>query len=186
MEEKKNLTLSINKEVLEKARELGLNLSALTESILKTASLTEEKLVKTDDLRKIYRKIFQEIASIMQEWSQTYFLRIGGKVVEEEFKDQKGKLFLNDIYHVYYLDPNGKIEHYIEEPFEQTIKIWNLKDEDWPIQYFYKSEKIISRLIEMLYKRAKQNKEQMEDLKILENVLKKLRAKEEKKSENGK
>ena len=181
---KKNLTLSIDKGVLEKAKKLGLNLSNITENILKTTSLVEGKeIVSTEDLRDFYRNVFLEISSIMKKWGVTYFLTIGGYSSNEEFRKQDGKVFFEEISHLYYLDPSGKIEYYMEEPVEQTIRIWKLNDEDWPTQYFYKSEKIISNLIEMIYKTTERNKEKLDDLGILKNVLEKLKNKENDKSE---
>jgi len=181
---KKNLTLSIDKDVLEKAKKLGLNFSNITENILKTTSLIKDKeIVSNEDLRDFYRKVFLEISSIMNQWGVLYFIRIGSNISNEEFREQDGKVFFEEISHIYYLDPSGKIEHYIGEPIEQTVRIWKLNDEDWPTQYFYKSEKIISNLIEMIYKTTERNKEKLEDLEILKNILEKLKNKRGDKSE---
>jgi len=62
MKSKANLTVRIDKEVLEKSKELGLNLSATTEGFLKVASLIKgEKLVTSKELRSAYCEIFRDI-----------------------------------------------------------------------------------------------------------------------------
>ncbi len=182
MEEKKNLTLRINKEVLEKAKKLGLNLSSVTEGFLKTVSFAgEKKVVRTKELRDYYRKAFMEIIDLMQEWGITSYLEIGGHSEEQEFIDSKGNASSHVFSHEYLLTPEGIIEHYLSD-FEKTLNKWKL-NEDWPVQYVYESGKIISNLVDLLYRRAEKNKEKVEDLNILKSVLGKLRGRKEEKNE---
>jgi hypothetical protein len=172
-EKKKNLTVRIDEKVIEKAKELGLNLSALTESILKTASLSENKgIAKTSEVRENYVKIFIKIIDIMREWGTTYFLKIAeyDEIAETCDRDRKYTAF--EMTHHYYLNPNGVIEHHIYD-IEQIVDKWRL-NEDWPVQNILKSDKLISNLIELLYQRAKDNKEKLKDIEILKNILNKL------------
>ncbi len=61
--EKKKLTLSIDSEVIEKAKELGLNLSEITEKALKISSLSpnDDKIATPDKLREVYVDVLNKI-----------------------------------------------------------------------------------------------------------------------------
>lgn len=165
MAEKTNLTIRIDKEVLKKAKELELNLSATTEGFLKVASLSKEKkIIKTTDLRNEYRKIFLDLIILLRLWGITY-LKIGADI------DQEG------LNHEYYLNPErGEIEHCIDE-MDHTIKIWKLNDE-WPIVQILSTEEIIKNLVNKIYNTAKENKKRLEDIEILKKILKELNPKE--------
>ena len=70
MSEKKKLTLSINSEVIEKAKRLGLNLSEITENALKLYSLghDNDKIVTADKLREVYADVLKKISKILKKW----------------------------------------------------------------------------------------------------------------------
>lgn len=170
-EEKKNLTIRIDEKVLEKARALGLNLSATTESILKTASLAEGTgIVKTQDLRNHFTKVFIEIIEIMKKWEVASYLEVGRYA---EWDEERGPIF----DHIFYLTPEGKIEEFLDGP-EHTVGSWRL-NENWPTQHIHRSDKLIAKLVDVLYRRAEMNRVQLEDIGILKNILTKLKKKDE-------
>ncbi|MCZ7392248.1 MAG: type II toxin-antitoxin system CcdA family antitoxin [Candidatus Methanoperedens sp.] len=68
--EKKKLTLSINSEVIEKAKKLGLNLSEITEKALKISSLSpDDNIVTPDKLREVYIDVLKKISEILKKWN---------------------------------------------------------------------------------------------------------------------
>ena len=163
MAEKKKLTLSIDSEVIEKAKKLGLNLSEITEKALKISSLSDDNRVTPDKLREVYVDILKIILKILKRWDVRQ-LKIG------EFYEEQGlirywfqlvpsrvELFSN----IPNMGPEG------QEP-EQT---WHLEDENLPIFKFYDAEKIITNLIDKLYDKANKNKETIDKLQILKNIL---------------
>jgi len=68
--EKKKLTLSVDSDVIQKAKELGLNLSEITESALKMTSFAnEEGRITQEKLIKAYQNVFQVMAPILKKWN---------------------------------------------------------------------------------------------------------------------
>lgn len=158
--EKKKLTLSINSEVIQKAKKLGINLSELTENALKLHSLGHngEKIITPDKKREAYTEILTIILKILVKWGIEE-LRIGSDGDE-------------NVYYTYMLS-SGKVflwADYLSED-EGPLKTWQLSDENLPINNFYDPEKIITNLIDELYKKAKENKETLDKLQILKNIL---------------
>lgn len=160
---KKKLTLSINSEVIEKAKKLGLNLSEITEKALKISSLSDDQIVTPDKLREVYIDILKIILKILKKWDLRQ-LKIGG------FYEEDGL-----IYYWYQLAPDrvnlwSDIPAGSGEP-EEPVKTWHLEDENLPISNFDDPEKIITSLIDKLYDKANKNKEILNKLQILKNIL---------------
>ncbi len=169
--EKTNLTLRINQEVVEKARQLGINLSSIIESMLKTENLAkDEEAITPTIMRESYRKVFSDILNIIKEWG--IYLKIGEEKENITFRDEKGraKIYPMDFY--YYLTPKNKIE--ICDEVGDPGTEWNLA-EDWPINNLFEPDEIIENLINELHKKAETNKEKIQKLSLLKNVLEKLK-----------
>ncbi|TAN37535.1 MAG: hypothetical protein EPN24_06205 [Candidatus Methanoperedens sp.] len=167
--EKKKLTLSIDSEVIEKAKELGLNLSEITEKALKISSLSpnDDKIATPDKLREVYVDVLKKISKILLKWD--IHLKIGSYTDLVEFADSDGKKSSHYIDFDYLLSPNEvSLWGYSSEEPE---KIWQFDDEKLPINKFYPPDKIITNLIDDLYKKSKCNKEIINKLQILKNIL---------------
>lgn len=167
--EKKKLTLSINSEVIEKAKKLGLNLSEITENALKISSLSpDDKIVTPDQLREAYIAILKEISKILKKWDTK--LEIGPERDLVESTDSSGKkIYFYDINYNYILSSYG-VELW-SIPYEVPDKIWEFDDENLPVTSFYDPEKIITNLINALYNKTNKNKEILNKLQILKNIL---------------
>ena len=158
--EKKKLTLSINSEVIEKAKGLGINLSEVTENALKLYSLghDNDKIVTTDKLRDVYAGVLKKISEILKKWDTS--LLIGSSYSP-----------ITNIRYSYNLYPD-KVYLWSDEPdAEEPEKTWQLDDKTLPIYSFYEPDKIITNLINELYDRANTNKEVLDKLQILKNIL---------------
>lgn len=159
MAEKKKLTLSIDSEVIEKAKKLGLNLSEITENALKISSLglDEDKIVTTDELREVYVEVLKNISKIIEKWDTSLMV---------------GSYFnpITDIGYKYILYPN-EVYLWSSELEENPEKTWKLDDKNLPIYNFYEPDKIITNLINELYEKANKNKEILGKLQILKNIL---------------
>ena len=164
MAEKKKLTLSIDSEVIGKAKKLGLNLSEITEKALKMSSLNDENIVTPDKLREVYVDIFETIIKILIKWDLSE-LNIGGF-------DEEG----TPVYYWFELVP-GRVNLLSNIPnmgpvgYQEPESTWRLEDENLPIFKFYSPEKIITNLIDKLYDKANDNKDFLNKLQILKNVL---------------
>ncbi len=164
MAEKKKLTLSINSEVIEKAKSLGLNLSEITEKALQISSLDSDQIVTPDKLREAYISILKLIIKILKKWD-LWQLKIG------DFYDEDG------IIHSWYQLTPEKVKLWEEDlrvppdPYDEPVKIWQLDDENLPISSFDDPDEIITNLINKLYDKANKNKETLNKLQILKNIL---------------
>jgi hypothetical protein len=67
MSEKQKLTLSVNKNVVEKAKEMGINISEITESVLKGFAFTPKDL-NDKELYSRYRSLFDVMLPLMKKY----------------------------------------------------------------------------------------------------------------------
>ncbi len=155
MSNKKKLTLSINSDVIKKAKELNLNLSEITETALKITTLDNDKLISPDELRIVYVDIIKKIAAIIKKWDIQ--LTIG---LDYEEDIPFGHYTLTPYHVILYSEPGLTQE-----------KFWKFDDADLPITRFYEPDKIIANLINKIYERAISNKEIIDKLHILKNIL---------------
>ncbi len=164
MTEKKKLTLSINSEVIEKAKRLGLNLSEITEKALQISSLDSDQIVTPDKLREAYISILRLILKILKKWDLRQ-LKIG------DFYEEDGSI------HSWYQLTQDQVKLWREDrtvppdPYEEPVEIWHLDDENLPISNFDDPDEIITNLINKLYDKANKNKETLNKLQILKNIL---------------
>lgn len=164
MTEKKKLTLSINSEVIEKAKRLGLNLSEITEKALQISYLDSDQIVTPDKLREAYISIIILILKILKKWDVRQ-LQLG------EFYEEEGRI------HFWYQLTPDRVNLWSEDlsvgpnPYDEPIKTWHLDDENLPISNFDDPDKIITNLINKLYDKANKNKETLNKLQILKNIL---------------
>lgn len=170
MPEKKKLTLSIDSKVIEKAKELGLNLSEITEKALKISSLylDDSKLVTPDQLRKVYCDVLKEIAKILEKWGLS--LKIGSYTDNVNSIDSEGnkKLYYAGFEYIIYQDQVNLWGDFCDD---EPLKTWKCDDENLPITRFYDPEKIITSLIDKLYNQANENSKTLHKLQILKNIL---------------
>lgn len=167
---KKKLTLSVNENVIKKAKELGISLSDVTEKALKITSFghENEKLVTPDILRKVNLQILKELIKIIKKWEIQF--RIGSYTDYEETITSGGNTEPIPVECEYYLLPSGRVELWLSD-FEVTRSTWELDDPDLPVINFDDPDKIISRLVDKLYDQAKENKERLQKLSILKNII---------------
>ncbi len=169
--EKTNVTLRINKEVIEKARELGLNLSSITENMLKTENLLkDEGVITPKKIREAYRKVFLTLLEILKEWGT--YVKIGEHTEDLITSDSKGRESKYSQNFVYYLSPQGMVEVCFEDDAE-ALQSWGFH-EDWPVNYLFDPEKLIENIVDRLYTQSQENKEKMQKLTLLKNVLEKI------------
>lgn len=169
--EKTNVTLRISKEVIDKARELDINLSSITESMLKTESFVKgAKLATPKKMRETYRKIFIHLSEILKDWE--VYLKIGEDRRVSIFKDAEGKKSLHEMDYIYYLSYYGTIEACDDDG--EALNEWGLHEE-WPVNILYEPEKLIENLINILYGQAQSNEDKLKKLSLLKNVLEKIK-----------
>lgn len=170
MTDKKKLTLSINSTVIEKAKDLGLNLSEITEKALKISSLNldDSKLVTPDKLCIVYGEVLKEIAKVLKKWD--LHLKIGSYNDCYGSTDSNGNEHEYGINYDYFISPD-QVYLWSDMCDYEPHDTWKFDDENLPITRFYDPEKIISSLIDELYNKANDNSKFVQKLQILKNIL---------------
>ncbi len=154
MTEKQKLTLSVEKELVEKAKKLGVNISEITETVLRHISETETKEVVTKkEVTVAYKKMFDAMLPAIKKFGASVKV---GKIVGY---DEKGNMnFDSEVY----LSSNGKF--WISDPVEATIKFEE-------VSYFSSPKKILSDYIDSLIEASERNKEELKELEIFRRVI---------------
>ncbi len=150
--EKQKLTLSVEKELVEKAKKLGVNISELTETVLRHVSETEIKEVVTkDEINVAYKKIFDAMLPAMKKFDVA--VGIGDLQLSDKDGNYSGSL---DVV----LLPDGDL--WISD-LEQRTTIEDIS--------ILSPKQILSTFIESLVKASERNKEQLKELEIFRRVI---------------
>ena len=170
-EQKQKLTLGISKDVIEKAKATGINISSITEQILKAITYDPKKNT-SEDLAKMYETFFGAIKPILKKYGAT--VRVGS--FYEGNPDA-------DIWHVTIDLSSSNLFRNIEEleEYHQVAVLDVVSD-------LFSPTKILENLLESLIKAAEKNTEKMMEfevaLRIVEALTKKSPKESKKKSKN--
>jgi len=140
---KEKLTLSVDKEVVEKAKKLGINISDITEKVLKGYT-SAQKPGKERSLSDGYQELFDSIIPLLKEFDVNVVVA-NGYVVEDE---EVGPQYPYSIY----LESDGSFWQDIFESSFTDIKKIKLNE-------FLSPKKILANLVDALV-RSKQTKEE--------------------------
>ena len=159
---KKKLTLSVDEEVIEKAKSLGLNLSEITEAVLRGFAFAPDKVEK-DVLYSKYKELFEVILPLLKEYD------VSVMIAEYSLDDDQPPL---DSYSIY-LSPNGKFwADGIEQSFSNIHQI--------SIPDFLSPKKILSNFITALADSKVKREEQLEELEMVKGIIAAITAKAKK------
>ena len=154
MTEKQKLTLSVEKELVEKAKKLGVNISEITETVLRHISETETKEVVTkEEVTVAYKKMFDAMLPAIKKFGASVGV---GKIVEY---DEEGNMNFDSKV---YLSSNGKF--WMSDPVEVTI---NFEE----VSSFSSPKEILSDYIDSLIEASERNKEKLKELEIFRRVI---------------
>lgn len=164
--DKKKLTLSVDGEVIEKAKRLGLNLSVIAENALKITSFGKEQdeLVTKDKLVQAYQVVFQAMSPILKKWDTQ--IPIGEY---SDFIDDKHEHYDTFTYYLTFKDIYLWDEIMADV---EPLRSWKLNANNLPVQKFFDPERIIKELIDKLYQIEEENKIKMKKLEVITNLLK--------------
>ncbi|MDP3765992.1 MAG: type II toxin-antitoxin system CcdA family antitoxin [Nanoarchaeota archaeon] len=163
--EKKKLTLSVDSDVILKAKELGLNLSEITENALKITSFAnEEGKITQEKLVQAYQNVFQAMAPLLKKWDIHIPIGEYSKFIDDEQQHYDTFTFFLTSDEIYLWD-----EILADE---EPLATWKLTDEKLPIKKFFDPEKIVKGLIDKLYEINEGNKIKINKLEVVTNLLK--------------
>ncbi|VVB88956.1 Post-segregation antitoxin CcdA [uncultured archaeon] len=156
MTEKQKLTLSVEKELVEKAKKLGVNISEITETVLRHISETETKEVVTkEEVTVAYKKMFDAMLPAMKKFGSV--VKVG--VVMEANRDIEGRFYIDPIGDVFLL---------------KDSELWN-QDAGATPKFeevsFYPPKEILSNYIDSLIEASEKNKEGLKELEIFRRVI---------------
>src|SRR4030042_4661323 len=146
---KEKLTLSVDKEVVEKAKKLGINISEITEKVLRGYTSAEKP---KGNLYEAYQKLFDSIVPLLKEFDCRVKIAEGYDTLVTT--DSDGKDHEYDVPINIFLESDGSF--YIDE-FDHIFKdIQSISSRD-----FLSPEKILSNLVDALAKSEEKREEKM-------------------------
>ncbi|MFZ3385258.1 MAG: type II toxin-antitoxin system CcdA family antitoxin [Candidatus Methanoperedens sp.] len=144
--EKQKLTLSVDKELVEKAKKLGVNISEITETVLRHVSETEMKEVVTqDEVNSGYKKLFDAMLPSLKKFGTS--VTIGNMIDSDHSLDVE-------------LLTNGE---FWLSAIEETTSFESIS--------FHSPKVILSKFIESLIRASEINKEQLKELEIFRRIV---------------
>lgn len=153
--EKQKLTLSVEKELVEKAKKLGVNISEITEKVLKHISETKIKdVVAKEELNEAYKKLFAAMLPALKKFNTPVV--VGTIEVEMRHKEGNIELYPDTVL----LLNSGKL--WMDE-LQATP--------NFEAVYFYPPKEILSTYIDCLIKASERNKETLKELEIFRRVI---------------
>lgn len=149
---KRKLTLTVDGEVVEKAREIGLNLSDITEKVLRGFAFSPTEGEKAE----VYGK-YKELFATMRELQREYDIYVP---IGEDFFEQGGERV--PIFQ-FLLEPSGKFSTDEGEEIGELEKI--------PLACLYEPKKILANFIKALSDAKQKWKERTEELEMARRII---------------
>lgn len=153
---KEKLTLSVDKEVVEKAKKLGINISDITEKVLKGYTSAEKP---NGTLYDAYRQLFDAIIPLLKVFGGQ--VEVGGGI--DYGIDKNGKI-VEAIDYTIFLEADGSLS---VEPFEDYISDIRKIDQ----QNFFSPEKILTNLVDVLAKSKEANEEKTRQIMMAKRIV---------------
>ncbi|MBS3921962.1 MAG: type II toxin-antitoxin system CcdA family antitoxin [Nitrosarchaeum sp.] len=148
-EQKQKLTLGISKDVIEKAKATGINISSITEQLLKVMTYDPKKNT-TEDLARVYEIFFEAIKPVLKKYGA--MVRVGS--FYEGNPDSQ-------IFHVTIDLSSSNLYRNIEELEEyHEVAVLDV------VSDLFNPTKILENLLESLIKAAEKNTEKMKEFEI--------------------
>jgi len=150
---KRKLTLTVDNAVIEKAKEIGLNLSDITERVLRGFAFSAN-VGGESAIREKYKELFATIRPLLREYG-IRFIAIGEDSAED---DDIGYIRFTE----FFLEASGKITD------EQDSKI---DIETLPVTCLYEPKSILANFINALSEARQKSKEKVEELEMARRII---------------
>lgn len=151
---KNKLTLSVDKEVVEKAKGLGMNLSGIMEDVLRGFTFKPSK-TDIDSVYSGYEDIFKLMKSSLRDYDASVV------VAEDPIYDDKGHLF--DEGKIYLLRDGTFWNEFSEVTFKDIREI--------PLYSFLSPPKILSYFVSALSNAKEKRQEKLGELELAKRIL---------------
>jgi hypothetical protein len=148
-EQKHKLTLGIDKDVIERAKAAGVNISAVTEHLLKAITYQPNGGNTRDDVVKAYDALFKAATDILNQYDTAF--EVGRR---KRYEEVDGKKVLTEGLLVYYPGPG------ILDSEWQSYEVGSV------LHCLYDPYTLLHKLISALLESAEQNKEKIRELEF--------------------
>lgn len=149
---KKKLTLSVDEKVIEKAKDLGINLSEVTEGILRGFAFKPDESDKKAEYRQ-YQELFKVMVPLLQEYSTGVKVAVRVPDVDET----------NYATVEYYLTQDGRIWIDEVETYVDMEKV--------PIWMYLEPKEILSNFLETLSRAKERRKDRLAELELAKRIV---------------
>src|SRR5262245_35933675 len=150
---KRKLTLTVDNEVVEKAKEIGLNLSEITESVLRGFAFSTDAATELVIYSK-YRELFQTMRPLLEKYDVPSV-----EVGERQEEDPDGNLYpVSPLY----LCKDGKILDMVDDEFRL---------EALPLADLYAPKTILSQFINELSNAKQRWDDKVEELEMAKRII---------------
>lgn len=156
---KEKLTLSVDEDVVKKAKKLGINISDITEKVLKGYTSAEKP---NGNLYSAYRQLFDSILPLLKEFGCD--VKIAEGIDTAVSTDSKGKEEEIEIPFDVFLESGGS---FYLDTFEYSFSdIKKISPRD-----LLSPEKILSNLVDALAKSKEANEEKMRQIMMAKRIV---------------
>jgi hypothetical protein len=146
---KQKLTLGLSKDVIERSKAAGINISSITEQLLKAITYEPSGAVTYDDLVKAFDALFKAITRILCQYRT--FVEVARYVSADTNKE-----------HIVFLTQYGTLDDHSSD-WEEGVSDFSLES---GVRYFHEPAKILENLLLVLIREAEHNKKRLAELKF--------------------
>jgi post-segregation antitoxin (ccd killing protein) len=152
---KQKLTLGIDKHVIQKAKAAGINISAITEQVLKAITYQPNNGNTREDVARAYKALFEKAQLLMSKYSAlTFQIDVGQGLSNKIQLDSDSGLLIWDAHQGKIIKDNASVDSVLE--------------------LLYEPMEILQNLIAGLTIGAEENKEKISELKFALRLVKAL------------
>jgi len=151
---KKKLTLSVDEEIVDKAKTLGLNLSEITEAVLRGFAFAPDK-TENDALYSKYKELCESMLPLLKEYDASVKI-----AVATAFDDTGNPIYIGDIL----LNADGTFWSELGEQSFKDIKSIQTYD-------FLEPKKILANFISSLANVKEQRKGRIQELEMIKKIV---------------
>lgn len=156
---KEKLTLSVDREVVKKAKSLGINISHITEKVLKGYTSAESP---NGGLHDAYQQLCDSILPLLKEFGCSVKIAEGIDVGIAE--DNEGNEYEIERPFVIFLESDGSF--YIDEFDDRFEDIKKIDAQD-----FFEPKRILSNLVDALARSEEARKEKMREILMAKRIV---------------
>ena len=154
MSEKQKLTLSVNKEVVDRAKELGINISEITENVLRGFTFSPKDF-SDEDFYEQYNSLFHTMLPLLKKYNFTI------QVARDDIFDEDGDFV--DSFDIY-LETNGLLCVVDVDAYIKDIKALD-------VNQFLEPMEILSNFITSLSKSVEARRENLRELEMAKRII---------------